>query len=114
MARNADSIDEIVKNTKHATASIRNLSDNLDKRTADITTGINKMTETATKQIEIVGGDAHRAILHIDKAVIGSGEKPATHPVRWRRQPIADIRGRFRRLPLVAGRTAALPRPAIN
>jgi phospholipid/cholesterol/gamma-HCH transport system substrate-binding protein len=80
LARNADSIDDVVNNTKQATASIRDLADNLDKRTADlatnldkrtaeITTGINKLTETATKQIEVVGGDAHRTIIHIDRAV---------------------------------------------
>ncbi len=55
LARNADGIDEIVTNTKQATASARDLADNLDKRTAEITTGINKLTATATRQIEIVG-----------------------------------------------------------
>ncbi len=76
LARNADSIDEIVNNTKNATASISDLADNLDKRTADITTGINKMTETATKHIAIVGGDAHRAIINIDKAVSDLAKNP--------------------------------------
>lgn len=69
LARNADNIDVVVNNSKQATASIRDLADNLDKRTAEITTGVNKLTETATKQIDIIGGDAHRTIIHIDKAV---------------------------------------------
>jgi phospholipid/cholesterol/gamma-HCH transport system substrate-binding protein len=77
LARNADSIDEIVNNTKQATASVRDLAGNLDKRTDDITTGVNKLTETATKQIEVVGGDAHRTIIHIDKAV-GNIDKAVT------------------------------------
>jgi phospholipid/cholesterol/gamma-HCH transport system substrate-binding protein len=55
LARNAASIDEIVANTKHATASASELADNLDKRTAEITIGINRLTSTATRQIEIVG-----------------------------------------------------------
>jgi len=55
LARNSPGIDEIVANTKHATASAAELADNLDKRTAEITVGINKMTSTATRQIEIVG-----------------------------------------------------------
>jgi phospholipid/cholesterol/gamma-HCH transport system substrate-binding protein len=55
LARNAPAIDEIVANTKHATASAGELADNLDKRTAEITVGINKLTSTATRQIEIVG-----------------------------------------------------------
>jgi phospholipid/cholesterol/gamma-HCH transport system substrate-binding protein len=69
LARNADSIDEVVNNTKQATASVRDLADNLDKRTAEITTGINKLTETANKHVDIVGNDAHRTLIRIDKAV---------------------------------------------
>jgi phospholipid/cholesterol/gamma-HCH transport system substrate-binding protein len=55
LARNSKDIDEIVANTKHATASASELADNLDKRTAEITVGINRLTATATRQIEIVG-----------------------------------------------------------
>jgi phospholipid/cholesterol/gamma-HCH transport system substrate-binding protein len=76
LARNADNIDEVVNNTKQATSSVRNLADNLDKRTAEITTGINKMTETATKQIEIVGADAHRTLIRIDRAVTDLAKNP--------------------------------------
>ena len=76
LARNADSIDDVVNNTKQATASIRDLADHLDKRTDEVTTGVNKLTETATKQIEVVGGDAHRAIIHIDKAVTDLTKNP--------------------------------------
>ena len=94
LARNADSIDDVVSNTKQATASSRDLSDNLDKRTADITSGVtkltdnldqrtaditsgvNKLTETATKQIEVVGADAHRTLIHIDKAVSDLAKNP--------------------------------------
>jgi len=52
---NSKDIDEIVANTKHATASASELADNLDKRTAEITVGVNRLTATATRQIEIVG-----------------------------------------------------------
>jgi phospholipid/cholesterol/gamma-HCH transport system substrate-binding protein len=55
LARNAPAIDKIVANTEHATAAASDLADNLDKRTAEITVGINRLTSTATKQIEIVG-----------------------------------------------------------
>jgi phospholipid/cholesterol/gamma-HCH transport system substrate-binding protein len=77
LARNADSIDDVVNNTKQATASIRDLADHLDKRTDEITVGVNKLTETATKQIEVVGNDAHRTIIHIDRAV-GNIDKAVT------------------------------------
>jgi len=62
LARNSDSVDAIVKdakdtmaNAKEATASARTLMENLDKRTDDITIGVNKMTATATRQIDIAG-----------------------------------------------------------
>jgi hypothetical protein len=46
---------ETMSNAKEATASARALMDNLDKRTDDITIGVNKMTATATRQIDIAG-----------------------------------------------------------
>ena len=62
LARNGDSVDSIVRdakdtmsNAKAATASARTLIENLDKRTEDITIGVNRMTATATKQIDIAG-----------------------------------------------------------
>jgi phospholipid/cholesterol/gamma-HCH transport system substrate-binding protein len=76
LARNADRIDQVMINTEKATASIYELADNVDKRTAEVTTGVNMFTATATKQIEIVGGDAHRALIHIDKAVTDLARNP--------------------------------------
>src|SRR5450631_1061669 len=55
LARNSKDLDEIVSNTKHATASAATLADHLDERTAEITVGINRLTSTATRQVEIVG-----------------------------------------------------------
>ena len=94
LARNAASIDEIMANTKHATASASELVDNLDKRTAEITVGINRLTSTATRQIEIVGksivdlthnpqrflfGGSGSSATNSDS---GGGSKPATPPRR--------------------------------
>jgi phospholipid/cholesterol/gamma-HCH transport system substrate-binding protein len=62
LARNSDNVDSIVRdaketmsNAREATASARSLIENLDKRTGDITIGINKMTATATRQIDSAG-----------------------------------------------------------
>ena len=76
LSRNADGIDDVVNNTKQATASIRDLAGQLEKRTEEITGGVNKMTDAATKQINIVGGDAHRAIINIDRAVTDLTKNP--------------------------------------
>ena len=57
--------------------SVKQLTDNLDKRTAEITTGVLQVTDSANKQINIVGGDAHRAINNIDKAVSDLAKHPS-------------------------------------
>ncbi len=91
LARNSKKIDGIVEHTdtmmsnandlistsKDTMQSVKTLSDNLDKRTASITTGINKATDSANKQINIVGADAHRAINNIDKAVTDLAKHPS-------------------------------------
>ena len=46
---------DTMSNAKEATASARMLMDNLDKRTDEITIGVNRMTATATRQIDIAG-----------------------------------------------------------
>ncbi|MGE5164450.1 MAG: MlaD family protein [Sphingobacteriales bacterium] len=62
LARNSDTVDSIMSNAKdtmsnakEATASARTLIENLDKRTEEITVGVNRMTATATRQIDIAG-----------------------------------------------------------
>ena len=57
-------------------ASFKQLGDNLDKRTAEITTNANTLMDTATKHIDIIGKDAHRAITNIDKAVTDLAKHP--------------------------------------
>jgi phospholipid/cholesterol/gamma-HCH transport system substrate-binding protein len=84
LARNSGKIDTIVDNaneliatSKDTMTSVQKLTDNLDKRTASITVGINKATDSANKQINIVGADAHRAINNIDKAVTDLAKHPS-------------------------------------
>jgi hypothetical protein len=47
--------DEITAGVNKMTASGRLLMHNLDKRTDEITAGVNKMTATATRQIDLAG-----------------------------------------------------------
>jgi phospholipid/cholesterol/gamma-HCH transport system substrate-binding protein len=77
LARNSDNVDQIMNNSREATASILKLSDNLDKRTDDITIGINKMTATATRQIEIVG-KAVTDLAHNPQRILFGGSTSAT------------------------------------
>jgi phospholipid/cholesterol/gamma-HCH transport system substrate-binding protein len=77
LARNSDSIDRILKTGADTVTSVKTLSDNLDKRTADITTGILQVTDSANKQINVVGADAHRAIGNIDRAITDLAKHPS-------------------------------------
>jgi phospholipid/cholesterol/gamma-HCH transport system substrate-binding protein len=76
LARNSEKLDTLVSDTTDAVQSYKKLADNLDRRTASITTGVNKLTDTATKHIDIVGNDAHRAIQHIDTAITDLAKHP--------------------------------------
>jgi phospholipid/cholesterol/gamma-HCH transport system substrate-binding protein len=76
LARNSQKLDQLVDNTTEAMASFKQLGDNLDKRTAEITTNANTLMDTATKHIDIIGKDAHRAITNIDKAVTDLAKHP--------------------------------------
>jgi phospholipid/cholesterol/gamma-HCH transport system substrate-binding protein len=94
LARNADNVDSIVSeakdtitNAKEATASARLLMDNLDKRTDEITVGVNKMTATATRQIDIAGR-AITDLAHNPQRFLfgGSSSEPAPAPAAARRR----------------------------
>ncbi len=80
LARNSDRIDKITAGLENLTAgedgkggelyeavhSIRTLSDHLDQRTAEITKGINTFTAAGTKQINVIGADAHRTLSQVE------------------------------------------------
>jgi phospholipid/cholesterol/gamma-HCH transport system substrate-binding protein len=76
LARNSDRVDHILAETEEATRSIRTLSENLDKRTAEITLGLNRLTAAGTKQVDALGVDAHRTLGNIDRAVTDLAHNP--------------------------------------
>jgi phospholipid/cholesterol/gamma-HCH transport system substrate-binding protein len=57
--------------------SITRLADNLDKRTEEITKGINVFTAAGTKQINVIGSDAHRMIGEVEKTVRNIDRNPS-------------------------------------
>jgi phospholipid/cholesterol/gamma-HCH transport system substrate-binding protein len=101
LARNSDNVDSIVRdaketmsNAREATASARSLIDNLDKRTDDITIGINKMTATATRQIDSAGRAITDLAHNPQRFLFGGGPSgseaaatPAPAPAARRRPP---------------------------
>jgi phospholipid/cholesterol/gamma-HCH transport system substrate-binding protein len=95
LARNSDKVDSIMSNAnetmsnaKEATASARTLIDNLDKRTDEITIGVNKMTATATRQIDIAGRAITDLVHNPQRFLFGGGGStaPAATPARRQAQ----------------------------
>jgi hypothetical protein len=83
-----------MSNAKEATASARALMDNLDKRTDDITIGVNKMTATATRQIDLAGRAITDLAHNPQRFLFGGGPSsseaaatPAPAPARRRPPP---------------------------
>ncbi len=87
LARNGEKLDKLVDNSSQAMGSFAELAgslkkdtstlaESLDKRSAEITEGVTKLTDTATKHVNIVGNDLHRAIINIDKQVTDLAKNP--------------------------------------
>ena len=91
LARNSERIDKITAGLQNLTAgengksgellqtvrSIHTLADNLDKRTAEITKGINLFTETGTRQINAVAADARRMISQLEVTIRNIDRNPS-------------------------------------
>jgi phospholipid/cholesterol/gamma-HCH transport system substrate-binding protein len=91
LTKNAEKIDRIVSNIETlsggadgksgelvATArTIRELAENLDKRTADITTGINHFTAVGSRQFESLGANARRTLSIINRTVSNIDKNPS-------------------------------------
>ena len=52
-----------------AARSIRTLADNLDKRTADMTTGINRFTGPGLRDLESLTGEARRSLNEVNRSL---------------------------------------------
>jgi phospholipid/cholesterol/gamma-HCH transport system substrate-binding protein len=62
---------------QEAARSLKTLADNLDKRTDDISAGINKFTAVGAKELENVGYSARRTMGEIEKAVKNFDANPS-------------------------------------
>lgn len=60
-----------------AVASFKELSDNLDKRTAEISAGVNKFTATGTQQISVLISDARKTLGDISIAFRNLDRNPS-------------------------------------
>jgi phospholipid/cholesterol/gamma-HCH transport system substrate-binding protein len=91
LSRNSDRVDKIAEGLQNLTGgddgkggkfneaaqSIKTLADHLDTRTAEITTGVNQLTNLGSKQIEQLSAEAHRTLRTIDRAVKNIERNPS-------------------------------------
>jgi phospholipid/cholesterol/gamma-HCH transport system substrate-binding protein len=59
-------LNATVRDVRETVRSIHTLADNLDRRTEEITKGINLFTATGTRQLNAIGGDARRTLAQIE------------------------------------------------
>jgi phospholipid/cholesterol/gamma-HCH transport system substrate-binding protein len=60
-----------------AIGSFKDLSENLDKRTADITAGVNKFTANGTREISVLISDARKTLADISRAFTNLDKNPS-------------------------------------
>jgi phospholipid/cholesterol/gamma-HCH transport system substrate-binding protein len=60
-----------------AITSFKELSENLDKRTAEISAGVNKLTATGTREISVLVGDARKTLGDISVAFRNLDKNPS-------------------------------------
>jgi ABC-type transport system involved in resistance to organic solvents, periplasmic component len=91
LAKNSGRIDKIAQGLQNLTGgedgnggeinaaakSIRTLVDNVDKRTAAIEAGINRLTGAGARQIDSVASDAHRTLAAVERAVRNLDRNPS-------------------------------------
>ncbi len=80
----ARSFRELVENVNGRAAdfsemakSIERLAKSLDKRTVEITAGINRLTSSGSRDIEALAADARRAVNEVNRAVRSIGRDPS-------------------------------------
>jgi len=91
LANNADRFDHIAQGLQNLTGgedgksgqindtvrSMHSLIENVDKRTADIATGVNKMTSTGTRQIEAMSASFQRTLSTADRVLTNLDKNPS-------------------------------------
>lgn len=91
LANNAERFDHIAAGLENLTGgkdgkggqindtvkSVHNLVDNVDKRTADIATGVNRMTTTGTKQIDAMSVSFQRTLSTADRVLNNLDKNPS-------------------------------------
>ncbi len=90
LAQNSQRLDEVMAGLENLTGgadghgeigdaaeSVRRLADNLDKRTADISTGLTQFSNTGLKEFEAFAVDGRRTLAELQKAIKDIDQHPS-------------------------------------
>lgn len=98
LARNSDRIDSVLAGVEtliggkdgkageigvaarsftDAAQSLKNLADNLDKRTAEISSGINRFSSSGSREIEALSSDARRTLSELERTIRNLDRNPS-------------------------------------
>lgn len=108
LARNAERVDKIVAGMQslaggedgnsgqlnEAARAIRELAENLDQRTAAISSGIGELTATGRREIQGLASDAHRTLSTIERAVSNLDRNPSRIIFGGSGSSLPEYRGR--------------------
>jgi phospholipid/cholesterol/gamma-HCH transport system substrate-binding protein len=69
LAKNAGKVDTFMADTAGAAKNLRIMVENIDKRTADISTGIISFTNKSVREVEAFIGDGRRALGQVERSL---------------------------------------------
>ncbi len=92
LGTNQGAAQSVFADIGEAARAFRTLSENLDKRTAELSTGINRLTGSGVRDLQAVAGDTRRALNELSNTVRSINRDP-TQFIRGARPPIPEYTG---------------------
>lgn len=87
-------IGDAARSFTEAAQSLKTLSDNLDKRTADISSGINRLSGTGTREIEALSSDARRTLGELERTIRNLDRNPSRVLFGGENRSVPEYNGR--------------------
>jgi phospholipid/cholesterol/gamma-HCH transport system substrate-binding protein len=87
-------IGDAARSFTEATQSLRALADNLDKRTAEISGGINRLSATGSRELESLSGDARRTLSELERTIRNLDRNPSRVLFGGESRNVPDYNGR--------------------
>lgn len=87
-------IGDAARSFTEAAQSLKTLSDNLDKRTADISSGINRLSGTGTREIEALSTDARRTLGELERTIRNLDRNPSRVLFGGENRSVPEYNGR--------------------